>query len=86
MDERPTAIENGSSEIFGNIDRAQVGRAQGRDEKDELQIRHAGIVDLERLHRVRIIDRGQNEVNELGLPLGDSIVTEGSGSSWLPSR
>jgi hypothetical protein len=86
MDKRPTAIENGSSEIFGNIDRPQVGRAQGRDEEDELQVRHAGIVDLKRLHSVSIIDRDHNKVNELRLRLEDSILIEGSGSSWSPSR
>jgi len=57
MDERPTLVENSSSEFFRNIDGIQVGRAEGGDKEHELQIRHSGMLDIKRLHIPVIIDR-----------------------------
>jgi hypothetical protein len=57
MDERPTLVENSSAEIFRNIDSIQVGRAEGGDKEHELQIRHARMLDIKRLHIPAIIDR-----------------------------
>ena len=57
MDERPTLVENSSSEIFRNIDGIQVGCAEGGDKERELQIRHSGMLDIKRLHIPAIIDR-----------------------------
>jgi len=57
MEERPTPIENHSSEIFRNVDGIQVGRAEGRDKEHELQIRHPGMLDIKRLHNDVIIGR-----------------------------
>jgi hypothetical protein len=60
MDERPTAVENPSSEVFRNIDGIEVGRAEGCDKEHELQIRHSGMLDIKRLHMPAIIDRDRD--------------------------
>lgn len=57
MDERPAPIENRSSQVFRDVDVVQIRRAEGRHEEDKLQVRHSGILDIERLHDAAIIDR-----------------------------
>jgi hypothetical protein len=60
MDERPTLVENPSSEVFRNIDGIKVGGAEGCDKEHELQIWHSGMVDIKRLHMPAIIDRDRD--------------------------
>ncbi len=57
MDQRPAPIKNRSPQVFRDVDRVQIGRAEGRHEEDKLQIRHPRILDVERLHDAVIIDR-----------------------------
>lgn len=60
MDEGPTAIKNHSPEVIRNVDRVQVSRAEGCYKEDKLQVRHAWILDIERLHNAAIIDRDRD--------------------------
>jgi len=50
MDERPTAVENSSSEFRRNVECREISRAECRYKQDELQIRHSGILDIQRWH------------------------------------
>ncbi len=47
MDESPAPVKNSSPQLFGDIDRFQIGRAECRHKKNELQVRHPGILDIE---------------------------------------
>ncbi len=57
MGECPAPIEHRPAQVFRDVHRVQIGRAERRHEEDELQIRHAGILDIKRLHVAAIIVR-----------------------------
>ncbi len=47
---RPAAIKDRLSQFFRDIDRRQIRGAERGDEQDELEIRHSGILNIERGH------------------------------------
>ena len=47
MEKRPTPVEDCAPKVFGNVDRGQIGGAESGDKEHKLQIRHAGILDVE---------------------------------------
>lgn len=55
MNQCPTTLEELVSDRLRNIQRRQIGRAERRHEQHKLQIRHTGIVDIQRLHDGAII-------------------------------
>jgi hypothetical protein len=56
MNECPAAIENRPSQVFRDVDRWQICRAERRHEENKLQVRHPRILHVERLHGAAIID------------------------------
>lgn len=65
MKQRPATVEYRPPKVVGEIDRPDVGRAERGHKKHELQVRHAGMVDIERLHQDAIIGRDTRRVNEV---------------------
>jgi hypothetical protein len=55
MNQCPTAFEELVPDRLRDIQRRQISGAERRDEQHKLQIRHAGIVDIQRLHDGAII-------------------------------
>jgi len=50
VDERPTTVEESGSKFRRHIQCREFSRAEGRHKQDELQIRHPGILDIQRRH------------------------------------
>lgn len=46
----PTAIKDRLSKVFGHIDGREICCAESRHEQDKLEVRHFGIVNIERWH------------------------------------
>ena len=50
VNEGPAAIKDCVPKFFRDIDRSQICRAECRHEQDELEIGHARILNIERMH------------------------------------
>lgn len=50
IDQRPAPVKYAGAKRFGHIDILDVRRAERRYEQDELQIRHAGILNIQLRH------------------------------------
>lgn len=53
-DQRPTAVEHPTPEVFRHIQSSKTGGAQSRHQQDKLQVRHAGTLDIQGLHNDNI--------------------------------
>lgn len=49
-DERPAAVKDFPPQLFRDIQGCESGRAEGRHQQHELEIRHARMLDIQGLH------------------------------------
>lgn len=50
--QRPASVKNGFPKIRWEVDRFQIGRAESRHEENKLKVRHFGVLNIERRHRL----------------------------------
>lgn len=73
VEQRPASVKDGFPKIRWDVDCLQIGRAESRHKEDKLQIRHVGVLDIERGHRVLLSrvtpDESTRDYEGCGLPL-----------------